>query len=159
MFEECFSTGTCRLESLFWPAVGFVVFIVILALLALVMWIWALVDCFQNEELNRNNKLLWIIILLFTFTLGAVLYYFMARSSKLKAQGRKAREQSKFKGKRLYRSRTDKVLGGVCGGFAEYFDVDPTLIRLFWVLLIFVNGVGILAYIIAWIIMPQKPKK
>jgi phage shock protein C len=58
--------------------------------------------------------------------------------------------------KRLYRSRTDKVLGGVCGGLAEYFNVDPTFIRIIAVLLVFAKGVGLLAYLIAWIIIPRE---
>jgi len=61
------------------------------------------------------------------------------------------------KRKRLYRSRDDKVLGGVCGGIAEYFNVDPILIRLFFILMFFAEGAGLLAYIIAWIIIPLQP--
>ncbi|MEK6903460.1 MAG: PspC domain-containing protein, partial [Nanoarchaeota archaeon] len=56
--------------------------------------------------------------------------------------------------KRLYRSRTDKIFGGVCGGIAVYFNVDPVLIRVLWVILIFIMGTGILVYLIAWLIMP-----
>ena len=56
----------------------------------------------------------------------------------------------------LYRSKKQRMLGGVAGGIAEYFDVDPTLIRLLWVLAIFGWGAGILAYIVAWIIIPEK---
>ena len=58
--------------------------------------------------------------------------------------------------KRLYKIEDDKKLCGVCGGIAEYFDVDPTLIRLLWVLLILCAGTGILAYFVAAIIMPNK---
>jgi len=59
--------------------------------------------------------------------------------------------------KRLYRaSRKDSVIGGVCAGIANYFGVDPVIVRLIWVLLIFGWGVGILAYLIAWIIIPRK---
>ena len=57
---------------------------------------------------------------------------------------------------RLYRSRKDKIIGGVAGGLAEYFDVDVVLVRVLWVLAIFVAGGGIIAYIIAWIIIPEK---
>ena len=60
--------------------------------------------------------------------------------------------------KKLYLSDTNKKIGGVCGGIGEYFQVDPTLIRLAWVLLIFLGGTGLLAYFIAWIVMPQRPK-
>lgn len=58
--------------------------------------------------------------------------------------------------KRLYRSTKDKMLGGVCGGIAEYFDVDPTLVRLAWILLTLAWGAGLILYIIAWIIVPVK---
>jgi phage shock protein PspC (stress-responsive transcriptional regulator) len=59
--------------------------------------------------------------------------------------------------KKLYRSVTDKMLGGVCGGLAEYFDIDPVIVRLIFVLAVIFGGSGILAYIILWIIIPQKP--
>ncbi|RRD94849.1 PspC domain-containing protein [Clostridiales bacterium COT073_COT-073] len=58
--------------------------------------------------------------------------------------------------KKLYRSETDKVLGGVCGGVAEYLNVDSTIVRLFWVLCLF-TSVGLIAYIVALIIMPLPP--
>lgn len=57
--------------------------------------------------------------------------------------------------KRLYRSTSDKMLAGVCGGLAEYFDVDPVIIRLAWVMAIFCLGTGIFAYILAAIIVPK----
>src|ERR1035438_8316672 len=59
--------------------------------------------------------------------------------------------------KRLYRSTTDKKIGGVCGGLAEYFDMDPLLIRLLFVILVIVAGGGFLLYVILWIITPEKP--
>ncbi len=59
--------------------------------------------------------------------------------------------------KRLYRSRDNFMIAGVCGGLGEYFDIDPTFIRLLWVLFILAGGSGILAYIIAWIVIPQHP--
>lgn len=59
--------------------------------------------------------------------------------------------------KKLYRSTTDAKIAGVCGGLAEYFDVDPTIVRLVWILLVLAAGTGILAYIIAWIIVPINP--
>ena len=59
--------------------------------------------------------------------------------------------------KKLYRSKKDCVIGGVCGGIAEYFDVDTTLIRLLAILIFFFGGSGIVAYIIGWIIIPQNP--
>ncbi len=59
--------------------------------------------------------------------------------------------------KRLYKSRTDVMICGVCGGLAEYFEVDPTIVRLIAVVLIFGWGSGLLAYLIAAIIMPKNP--
>ncbi len=58
---------------------------------------------------------------------------------------------------KLYRSKKDCVIGGVCGGIAEYFDIDTTLVRLLAVLVFFFGGSGIIAYIIGWIIIPQNP--
>ncbi|EGD50197.1 phage shock protein C, PspC [Thermoanaerobacter ethanolicus JW 200] len=58
--------------------------------------------------------------------------------------------------RKLYRSREQKMLGGVCGGIAEYFDVDVTLVRLICLLAIF-SGFGLIPYIIAWIIIPENP--
>ena len=58
---------------------------------------------------------------------------------------------------KLYRSGEERMIGGVCGGLADYFKVDPTLIRLGWVLSLFIWGIGIPAYALAWIIMPQNP--
>jgi phage shock protein C len=61
--------------------------------------------------------------------------------------------------KRLYRSMKNKILGGVCGGIAEYYNMDPTIVRLLWVFFSLMFGVGILAYLIAWIIVPRAPKR
>jgi phage shock protein C len=58
--------------------------------------------------------------------------------------------------KRLYRSDTQKMLGGVCGGLAEYFNIDVTLVRLLWALTLFFGGAGLLFYIFAWIIIPPR---
>lgn len=61
--------------------------------------------------------------------------------------------------KKLYKSSTDRKLDGVCAGFAEYFDVDPTIIRLAWVLFSLCGGSGILAYLICALIIPRNPKE
>ena len=60
--------------------------------------------------------------------------------------------------KKLYKSNTEKKLDGVCGGIAEYFSIDPTVIRLAWVIFSLCGGSGLLAYIICAIIMPTKPE-
>lgn len=59
--------------------------------------------------------------------------------------------------KRLYRSTYDRMLCGVCGGIAEYFQLDPTLVRLGWALFSILGGSGVLAYIVAAIIIPNGP--
>ena len=59
--------------------------------------------------------------------------------------------------KRLFRSRTNKVLGGVCAGLGTYLTLDPVLIRVLWAITFFIGGAGLLAYIIAWIIIPEEP--
>ena len=60
--------------------------------------------------------------------------------------------------KRLYRSKGDRMLCGVCGGIAEYFDIDPTLVRLGWALFCALGASGIIAYIIAAVIIPESPE-
>lgn len=60
---------------------------------------------------------------------------------------------------RLYRSRSDRMICGVCGGLAKYFDIDPTIVRIIAVLLVFANGLGILAYIIMAIVVPREGSK
>ncbi|MEN3053056.1 MAG: PspC domain-containing protein [Candidatus Methanosuratincola petrocarbonis] len=60
--------------------------------------------------------------------------------------------------KRLYRSNSSRILGGVCGGIAEYFNVDPVIIRLIWIVFTVVYGFGIFLYLIAWIIIPRSPE-
>jgi phage shock protein PspC (stress-responsive transcriptional regulator) len=59
--------------------------------------------------------------------------------------------------KRLFRSRMNKMLGGVCGGLGDYFNIDPVLIRVIFVAGTFVTGIGLLAYILLWIIVPFEP--
>lgn len=58
---------------------------------------------------------------------------------------------------KLYRSRKERMIAGVCGGIGEYFNVDPTLIRLIALLFIFLGGASIFVYFIMWIIVPLTP--
>lgn len=61
--------------------------------------------------------------------------------------------------KRLYRSTTDKKIAGVCGGLAEYFNIDPTILRVIFVVLVLPGGFpGLIPYVILWAIVPYKPK-
>ncbi len=59
--------------------------------------------------------------------------------------------------KKLYRSRKDRMLSGVCGGLAEYIGIDPTIVRVLWVIISLVYGSGILIYIILALIVPKEP--
>ena len=59
--------------------------------------------------------------------------------------------------RRLYRSRTDRKIAGVCGGLAAYWGIDPVIPRLIWVAFVLAAGAGLLAYIICWIVIPSEP--
>ncbi len=61
--------------------------------------------------------------------------------------------------KYIYRSKTNKKIAGVCAGFAEYFDLDPSLVRIVWLSSILFGGTGIFIYLIAWLIIPQNPQE
>jgi phage shock protein C len=62
--------------------------------------------------------------------------------------------------KRLMRPRADRKIAGVCAGMAEYFDLDVTLVRVLWIVITFFTGIvfGVIAYIVAWIVMPEEPE-
>ena len=60
--------------------------------------------------------------------------------------------------KSLYKSKNNRMVDGVCGGIAEYFDIDPTPVRLGWVMFCALGGSGILAYIIAAVVIPRRPE-
>ena len=61
--------------------------------------------------------------------------------------------------KRIYKSNDNRMVDGVCGGIAEFFGIDPTLVRLGWAVFCAIGGSGILAYIIAAIIIPRRPEE
>lgn len=61
--------------------------------------------------------------------------------------------------KRLYRSRTDRIIAGICGGLAQYFSIDPIWTRLVFILLFFLGGSALLIYLIMWLIVPLEPVK
>jgi len=66
-------------------------------------------------------------------------------------------KSKEINGKRLFRSRKNKMIAGVCAGLGEYFGIDPTIVRLVWVLFTFFSfGAGVLAYVVAWVIIPEK---
>lgn len=59
--------------------------------------------------------------------------------------------------RRLYRSRSDRMLGGVCGGLADYFNIDPTLVRILMVVLLLAGSAGFWIYLLLWILIPEEP--
>ncbi|MDP2749998.1 MAG: PspC domain-containing protein [Nanoarchaeota archaeon] len=59
--------------------------------------------------------------------------------------------------RKIYRSRKDRIIAGVCSGFAKYLGIDVPIVRLVWILSIFFMGFGIIAYILAWILIPEEP--
>jgi phage shock protein C len=60
--------------------------------------------------------------------------------------------------RKLYRSTSDRKLGGVCGGLAQYFNIDPTLIRVLFVVLAVLGGSGLVLYVLLWILVPKEPQ-
>jgi len=62
----------------------------------------------------------------------------------------------KRKVKRLFRPKKDRVIAGICGGLGKYWGIDPVILRLIWAILILVWGVGLLAYLLAWLIIPLE---
>ncbi len=140
-------------RSIFFPF-GFFFVIPIFFILSIVFWIWALVSCIRSN-LKDPDKLLWILVIFFFNFIGALLYLIFVRLNK-NYRGLNIKMATNKNIKRLYRSKKDRVIAGVCGGIGEYFNTDPTLIRLLWVIFVLAGGSGILAYIIAWIIIPEK---
>ena len=132
---------------LFFP-LWIIAFLFLLIITLFIFWIWAIVSCLSSN-LKPAEKILWLIVILLFNVLGAFLYFIFAR-----AGGKMAK--TKVKGKKLYRSN-NRMIAGVCAGIGEYLGIDPTVIRLLWVLLVFLSfGAAILAYIIAWIIVPER---
>lgn len=62
-----------------------------------------------------------------------------------------------MEGKKLYKSNVDKKIDGVCAGIGQYFGIDPTIIRLIWIFLVFCVGTGVLAYIVCSLVMSRNP--
>ena len=112
-----------------------------------------LIDCIKSK-LKDADKLIWILIILFFHFIGALLYLIFVKLNKNYGGFEVKMKDTKIK--KLYRSKKNRIIAGVCGGIGEYFDKDPTLIRLLWIIFVLVGGSGILAYIIAWIIIPEE---
>jgi phage shock protein PspC (stress-responsive transcriptional regulator) len=104
-------------------------------------------------------RLVWIVLSIVPgVIIGGVLAYLLAWLIMPEANAVPSHTAS---GARLFRSRTDRKVAGVCGGLAEYLHVDPTPLRLLWVILTVLPGAiagGLIAYIVAWIIIPSTPQ-
>ena len=60
--------------------------------------------------------------------------------------------------KRLVRSRSNRVIAGICGGLGEYFNIDPVVMRIIWLVLLLGFGTGLVAYLVCWLIIPNAPE-
>ncbi|MFP4111715.1 MAG: PspC domain-containing protein [Candidatus Woesearchaeota archaeon] len=129
------------------PGIGFS--FGLFGLAAFIFWIWSLIDCIRSD-LKTDEKLLWVLIIVILNFVGSVIYLVVYKN-----QGKHLTRKHAQKGKHLKRSKQNRVIAGVCGGLGEYFDIDPTIIRLLFVLAFFF-GSGFLAYIIMWIVMPEE---
>lgn len=123
-------------------------FVLFIVLFAIVFWFWAFIDCLTSKK-DTLEKLLWVVIILMFPFIGALLYLFIGT--------RGGTKMTKHQGKKLVRSKKNKLLGGVCAGVGKYLDIDPTVVRLVWVLLSLASmGTGVLVYLIAWILIPEE---
>ncbi len=123
-------------------------FIIIMFIIFLAI-IWSVIHCLISD-LTGLQKLFWVLVLLILPLIGLMLYLiFINRNEKVEIMKDK-----------LKRNEKEAVLAGVCAGIGDYFDVDPVLVRLLVVVLFFMSaGSVVIAYIIAWIIMPVGRKK
>jgi phage shock protein PspC (stress-responsive transcriptional regulator) len=110
--------------------------------------------------LDRNLAIIFVFILIIGYILLSIkLGSEPLTRREVEMPTKKSKKEAKPEIRRLYRSGNDRILGGVCGGIGDYLGVDPVIIRILWVLFALVYGVGILGYIIAWIIIPRNPEQ
>ncbi|MFW6025095.1 MAG: PspC domain-containing protein [Candidatus Woesearchaeota archaeon] len=134
--------------------IGFSFFLVmglLFGVFSLVAIVWAIVDCLNSNK-ETTEKLIWILVILFLNLIGVLLYVIFKDSEFEKEVSESVKKEDRV----LARSESNKIFFGVCGGLGEYFNIDPTLIRLVLVLLFFLRGSGLLIYIIAAIVMPSE---
>ncbi len=151
-----------RYISPFITAVGMIVMLWILANIFLILNIevnLSMIESAANFVID-NLRTIFIVALLIGFLF--LLVQKEPRKDKYSYKNSRGYEFNMNRGenmKRLYRSSKDKLLGGLCAGIAEYFDVDPVLVRIIWVILAFASlGTAILIYIILWIVVPRNPE-
>ncbi|MBW2983048.1 PspC domain-containing protein [Candidatus Woesearchaeota archaeon] len=139
------------------PNFGFPLFLlwaVLFGLLLFAFWVWALVDC-AKSDLSDDDRLVWLLVIVFLHALGALIYVIVKPSVVEKSSRKKPRKK---KAGRLSRSSEHKVLGGVCGGLAERWGMDPVAVRLLWVVASLVLQVfpGVLVYVVFWAALPEE---
>lgn len=127
--------------------------IIAIAIFLTIFWIWGIIDCLTSK-LDPANKLFWLVIILAFNFIGVVAYLIISRRKKIKVVAMKTKKGPKH----IFRSKKSRIIAGVCGGLGKYFNIDPTIIRLVWILITLFTGlfIGIIAYIIAWVIMPEE---
>lgn len=125
---------------------SFVLLILFFVVATLIVWIWAIIDIIVSR-LDAAEKLLWLLIVLYFQFIGAIVYLVVVRGLKKKLVHSK---------KKLVRQ--NKVIGGVAGGIAEYLNIDVAVVRILWVVITVFTGLffGVVAYLIAWAIIPEK---
>lgn len=134
----------------FWFPWNFFGFSIFSKAILIIFWLFAIMHCLTSK-LDSKQKIFWIIAILVLPFFGAIIYFIFLAANKGRIMNNK-----NLKGKRLYRSKSNRIIAGVCAGIGEYLDIDPTVVRLLWVLFTLVSmGAGIVAYIIAWVIMPE----
>ena len=139
---------------------------------ALVFALWIAVEVMIIISVDQNIEVLSDIgeifrgLLAFVFVVVLVVgYIFLVMTAsrsvgpeEISPRGNGFRQTASRRSRRLYRSSENRMLGGVCGGIAEYIGTDPTLIRILWIIgLLLSLGLAILAYLICWIIIPRDP--
>ena len=124
-------------------------FVFLLVIFVIAVWVWAIIHCLTSR-LNAAHKAFWLIVILLLNLVGALLYFIFSKSGG-------AKMTKSFKGRKLLRSKKDRMIAGICGGIGEYLGIDSTVVRLVWVLLVvFSFGMAIIAYLLAWILIPEE---
>jgi phage shock protein C len=141
---------------------------------ALVFALWIAVEVMIIISVDQNIEILSDIgelfrgLLAFVFVVVLVVGYIFLVMTASRSVGHEEisprstgfRQTASQRSRRLYRSSENRMLGGVCGGIAEYVGTDPTLIRILWIIgLLLSLGLAILAYLICWIIIPRDPSR
>jgi phage shock protein C len=127
----------------------------IMALMLLAIGLLGLgIATLMNEDGNNNLAYIGpVLVIVLAIVLMARKSDAAVNSDTYVAQG-ESMSGPAIESRRLKRSSRDKKIGGVCGGFGEYFNVDPTLVRVLWILTCLLGGTGLLLYLILWIVIP-----